>query len=53
MDSTSTKRIFTDSLLDNAPCGFVVFNDAGDILWANHTLAAMLANTVEDVAGFG
>jgi sigma-B regulation protein RsbU (phosphoserine phosphatase) len=51
MDSISTKKAFAESLLLNAPCGFIVFNDAGDILWANDTVATMLASTVENIEG--
>ncbi|HTM67080.1 MAG TPA: ATP-binding protein [Flavipsychrobacter sp.] len=51
MESISTKKTFAESLLDNAPCGFIVFNDAGDILRANKTVAEMLANTVADIEG--
>jgi sigma-B regulation protein RsbU (phosphoserine phosphatase) len=40
-----------DSLLDNAPCGFVTFTDDGRIHWANKTLLRWLSFSLADLTG--
>jgi sigma-B regulation protein RsbU (phosphoserine phosphatase) len=50
MDSISTNQSYlADFLLDDAPCGFVVFNDDGNILFSNNTIAGMLGYTKDDM----
>ena len=40
-----------DSLLDNAPCGYLAFTDDGIIRMVNHTLAELLGQTPEQLHG--
>lgn len=40
-----------DSLLDNAPCGYITFTDDGKIRWVNKTLLRWLGFALEDLAG--
>ena len=40
-----------DSLIDQAPCGFLIFHDDGRIKSVNETLAAMLGLQKEELAG--
>jgi len=47
---TSTARAI-DSLLDDAPCGFVAFADDGTLRVVNRTLAAMLGFAPDELAG--
>lgn len=51
MESASTKFAAAEALLDNAPCGFIVFNDEGEILFVNNTLATMLNVQQADLPG--
>lgn len=39
-----------DSLLDNAPCGYITFSDDGKIIWANKTLLGWLNYRLEDLS---
>ncbi len=40
-----------DSLLDRAPCGYVVFSDAGIIRLVNATMAELVGSTKEELIG--
>ena len=40
-----------DSLLDDAPCGFLAFDDDGNVLLVNATLAAWLGYSDEQIVG--
>jgi sigma-B regulation protein RsbU (phosphoserine phosphatase) len=51
MESTLTKKISADGLLDNAPCGFIIFDDSGEIVWVNNTIADMLSISVQEMVG--
>jgi PAS domain S-box-containing protein len=44
--------LLTDSLLDNAPCGFVSFSDDGTMVGVNRTLADMLGYTRAELEGW-
>jgi len=51
MESVSTRPLVTDHLIEQMPCGYLVFNDEGEIVFANNTIAALLHTTVGELAG--